>query len=72
MRESQAGLDVLGFQVRVLPQDRLGRVSRRQHPKHMLLGDPHVPDDRLSPEGVRPHGDAIKQFCLAAHGSLHQ
>jgi len=27
------------------------------------------PDDRLPPEDVRPHGDAIERFRFAAHGS---
>ena len=49
MRESQAGMNILRFEFRVLPQDGFRRVSRRQHSKDMLHGDAHVPDDRLAP-----------------------
>ena len=38
MREQQAGLDVLGFEHRVLLQELLGRISCRQHPENMLDG----------------------------------
>jgi hypothetical protein len=48
----QAGLDILLLQPGIAFEDRLGRVSSRQHAQDMINGQPPTADDGLAAEDL--------------------
>ena len=58
--EDKAGLDIFGFQKRVLLQYRFGCVASCQHAKDVFHGNAQPPDDWLSTEYLRIYLNTLK------------
>ena len=60
----QAGLHVVAFEPRVLPEEIIDRVSGRQHPEDVLHRQAPAPNDRLAAEDARINSDPAQEGVL--------
>ena len=60
----QAGLHVVAFEPRVLPEEIINRVSGRQHPEDVLHRQAPAPNDRLAAEDARINRDPAQKGVL--------
>ena len=67
----EASLDVLWLENGIVPENRLGRIPRRQLGQHMLHGKSHASDDWLAAEDAGANGDTVEQFRFFSHVFLH-